>query len=39
LQTTEWSIAQIGEASGYLSRTRFAERFRLRFGYLPSAVR
>jgi AraC-like DNA-binding protein len=39
LQTTDWSIAQIGEASGYLSRTRFAERFRLRFGYLPSAVR
>lgn len=39
VQTTSWSIPLIAQASGYQSRARFAERFRARFGYLPSAVR
>ncbi|WP_370681715.1 helix-turn-helix transcriptional regulator [Comamonas sp. GB3 AK4-5] len=39
LQTTAWSIPRIAQACGYQSRARFAERFRTRFGYLPSAVR
>lgn len=39
VQTTSWSIPQIAEACGYKSRARFAERFRARFGYLPSTVR
>jgi len=38
VQTTTWSIPRIAEACGYKSRARFAERFRERFGYLPSAV-
>lgn len=39
VQTTSWSIPRIAQASGYQSRARFSERFRARFGYLPSAVR
>ena len=39
LQTTSWSIPRIASACGYQSRARFADRFRARFGYLPSAVR
>lgn len=39
LQTTGWSIPRIALACGYQSRARFAERFRRRFGYLPSSVR
>lgn len=39
VQTTSWSIPHIAQACGYQSRARFAERFRARFGYLPSAVR
>ncbi len=39
LQTTSWSIPRIAQACGYQSRARFADRFRARFGYLPSAVR
>ncbi|WP_150123522.1 helix-turn-helix transcriptional regulator [Halotalea alkalilenta] len=39
LQTTSWSIPSIAQACGYQSRARFADRFRARFGYLPSAVR
>lgn len=39
LQTTSWSIPRIAQACGYQSRARFSERFRARFGYLPSAVR
>ena len=39
VQTTSWSIPLIAQASGYQSRARFAERFRARFGYLPSSVR
>jgi AraC-like DNA-binding protein len=39
LQTTPWSIPHIAQACGYLSRARFSERFRARFGYPPSALR
>lgn len=39
LQTTRWSMAHIAQACGYQSRARFSERFRARFGYLPSALR
>ncbi len=39
LQTTSWSMPQIAHACGYRSRARFAERFRIRFGCLPSSVR
>lgn len=38
IQTTGWSISRISEACGYKSRARFAERFRQRFGYLPSKI-
>ncbi|CAM3447178.1 helix-turn-helix transcriptional regulator [Rouxiella silvae] len=39
LQSTHWSIIQVAEACGYLSRARFTERFTKRFGYLPSSVK
>lgn len=39
LQTTSWSIPHIAQACGYQSRARFSDRFRARFGCLPSAVR
>ena len=39
LQTTTWSIPHIAQACGYQSSARFSNRFRARFGYLPSAVR
>lgn len=39
LQTTGWSLSHIAEACGYLSRSRFSERFRQRFGTSPVAVR
>ncbi len=39
LQTTAWNQARIAQACGYRSSARFAERFRARFGYLPSTVR
>ncbi len=39
VQTTSWSVPEIAQACGYQSRARFSERFRARFGYLPSAVR
>lgn len=39
VQTTSWSIPHIAQACGYKSRARFADRFRARFGYLPSTVR
>ncbi|WP_313572416.1 helix-turn-helix transcriptional regulator [Comamonas terrigena] len=39
VQTTSWSVPEIAQACGYKSRARFAERFKARFGYLPSAVR
>ncbi|NCE89692.1 helix-turn-helix transcriptional regulator [Pseudomonas sp. L13] len=39
IQSTDWNIGRIAETCGYLSRARFSERFKKRFGYLPSAVR
>lgn len=39
LQTTGWNLARIAEACGYRSRARFAERFKERFGTVPSRVR
>ncbi|MFC5473269.1 helix-turn-helix transcriptional regulator [Paraherbaspirillum soli] len=39
LQTTAWSIPQIAEASGYRASSRFALRFRERFGCSPSRAR
>jgi AraC-like DNA-binding protein len=39
MQTTPWSIPHIAQACGYKSRTRFTERFKERFGCLPSSVR
>lgn len=39
LQTTDWSVAQVAQASGYTSRARFSERFEDRFGQRPSLVR
>lgn len=39
LQTTTWSIPHIAQACGYQSSARFSNRFRARFGYLPSTVR
>ncbi|RKP46389.1 AraC family transcriptional regulator [Trinickia fusca] len=39
VQTTSWNMPYIAQACGYKSSARFAERFRARFGYLPSAVR
>lgn len=39
LQATEWSISAIAEYMGYESASRFAERFRKRFGFAPTAIR
>ena len=39
MQTTAWTIPRIAHACGYKSRTRFAERFKERFGCLPSIAR
>lgn len=39
LWTTERPLALIAEEVGYLSASRFAARFRKRFGILPSALR
>ncbi|WP_349630340.1 helix-turn-helix transcriptional regulator [Acidovorax sp. CCYZU-2555] len=39
VQTTSWRMARIALACGYKSQARFAQRFRSRFGYLPSTVR
>lgn len=39
VQTTSWRIPRIAQACGYKSSARFAERFRARFGYLPSTIR
>ncbi len=39
LQLTDWSIDHIAGATGYHSASRFAARFRQRFGFPPSAVR
>lgn len=39
LQTTDQSVGHVALAVGYASPSRFAERFRSRFGILPSALR
>ncbi|MCJ8052710.1 helix-turn-helix domain-containing protein [Shinella curvata] len=39
LQSTDLSILRIAEAIGYESQSRFAARFRARFGFAPSAIR
>lgn len=39
LQTTAWNIPQIAEACGYQASSRFALRFRERFGCPPSQAR
>lgn len=39
LQSTALSILRIAEAVGYDSQSRFAARFRARFGFAPSAIR
>ncbi len=39
LQTTRWTIAAVALESGYESPSRFAARFRARFGLAPSEIR
>ncbi|MBS0967416.1 AraC family transcriptional regulator [Chimaeribacter arupi] len=39
LQNTDAAIAAIAQSVGYESGSRFAERFRKRFGFLPTAIR
>ena len=39
LQSTDLSVLRIAEAVGYESQSRFAARFRARFGFAPSAIR
>ena len=39
LQNTESPVLNVAFAVGYDSASRFASRFRLRFGYLPSDIR
>jgi len=39
LQSTHRSVAQIAQSVGYESASRFAVRFRDRFGFAPTAVR
>lgn len=39
LQATDWSISAIAQHVGYESSSRFAERFRKRFGFAPTAIR
>ena len=39
LQVTDWPIAHIAGEAGYHSASRFAARFKQRFGFPPSAVR
>ncbi len=39
LQSTDWSVAAIALAVGYASPSRFAGRFRDRFGLLPHEIR
>ncbi|PLR37286.1 AraC family transcriptional regulator [Chimaeribacter californicus] len=39
LQNTDAAIAVIAQSVGYESGSRFAERFRKRFGFLPTAIR
>ena len=39
LQNTDTPVLSVASAVGYDSASRFASRFRLRFGYLPSDIR
>ncbi|CAI0790830.1 Urease operon transcriptional activator [Serratia quinivorans] len=39
LQSTDWPISAIAQHVGYESSSRFAERFRKRFGFAPTAIR
>lgn len=39
LQATDWPISAIAQYVGYESASRFAERFRKRFGFAPTAIR
>jgi AraC-like DNA-binding protein len=39
LQSTTLSVLRVAEAVGYQSQSRFAVRFRSRFGFAPSAIR
>lgn len=39
LQGTDWPISLIASQVGYESASRFAERFRKRFGFAPTAIR
>ena len=39
LQSTDVSVLDVGLAVGYDSASRFAVRFRQRFGFPPSAIR
>ncbi|MGB8664770.1 MAG: helix-turn-helix transcriptional regulator [Serratia inhibens] len=39
LQSTDWPISAISQHVGYESSSRFAERFRKRFGFAPTAIR
>ncbi|WP_421412991.1 helix-turn-helix transcriptional regulator [Serratia plymuthica] len=39
IQTTRWNMAQVADACGYKSVSRFAERFTQRFGLPPSRLR
>lgn len=39
LQTTDWKVGRIAAAIGYESQSRFAVRFRLRFGTAPHEIR
>lgn len=39
LQNTDASVLNIALATGYASPSRFAARFRARFGYLPTDIR
>lgn len=39
LQGTDWPISLIANQVGYESASRFAERFRKRFGFAPTAIR
>ncbi|CAI0808616.1 Urease operon transcriptional activator [Serratia fonticola] len=39
LQATDWPISAIAQYVSYESSSRFAERFRKRFGFAPTAIR
>lgn len=39
IQTTHWNLAQVADACGYKSVSRFTERFRYRFGNSPAQLR